>query len=132
MIRFIVGLDLTDPFARVRAAGVTHIARLCRVGKPSDDRDGDPDHHHDGRETGEVGYFLSSLPTKVKTLAERIRRHWSIENQLHWALDVTFTEEASRVRKRHAPRMSAMLRRLAASISSSDTSMKDSLRGKRY
>ena len=34
-----------------------------------------------GRETGEVAYFLSSLPAKVKTLAKRIRQHWSIESQ---------------------------------------------------
>ena len=85
-----------------------------------------------GRETGEVAYFLSSLPAKVKTLAKRIRQHWSIESQLHWVLDVTFTEDASRIRKRHAPQTSAMLRRLAVSILSSDTSIKDTLRGKRY
>jgi predicted transposase YbfD/YdcC len=85
-----------------------------------------------GRETGEVSYFVSSLPSKVKTLAKRIRRHWSIESQLHWVLDVTFTEDASRIRKQHAPQTSAMLRRLAVSILSRDTSQKDSLRGKRY
>jgi predicted transposase YbfD/YdcC len=85
-----------------------------------------------GRETGEVSYFLSSLPTKVKTLAKRIRQHWSIESQLHWVLDVTFTEDASRIRQRHAPQTSAMLRRLAVSILSSDTAIKDNLRGKRY
>jgi len=85
-----------------------------------------------GREVGEVSYFLSSLPPKVKTLAKRIRQHWSIENQLHWVLDVNFTEDASRIRKRHAPQTSAMLRRLAVSILSSDTSLKDNLRGKRY
>jgi predicted transposase YbfD/YdcC len=85
-----------------------------------------------GRETGEVSYFLSSLPAKVKTLAKLIRQHWSIESQLHWVLDVTFTEDASRIRKRHAPQTSAMLRRLAVSILSSDTSLKDTLRGKRY
>jgi len=85
-----------------------------------------------GRETGEVAYFLSSLPPKVKALANRIRQHWSIESQLHWVLDVTFTEDASRIRKRHAPQTSAMLRRLAVSILSSDTSVKDNLRGKRY
>jgi len=86
----------------------------------------------DGRETCEVGYFLSSLPAKVKSLAKLIRQHWSIENQLHWVLDVTFTEDASRIRKQHAPQTSAMLRRLAVSILSSDTSLKDTLRGKRY
>ena len=85
-----------------------------------------------GRETGEVSYFLSSLPAKVKTLAKRIRQHWSIESQLHWVLDVTFTEDASRIRKQHAPQISAALRRLAVSILSRDTSLKDSLRGKRY
>lgn len=84
------------------------------------------------RETGEVSYFLSSLPAKVKTLAQRIRQHWSIESQLHWVLDVTFTEDNSRIRTRHAPQTSAMLRRLAVSILSSDTSSKESLRGKRY
>lgn len=85
-----------------------------------------------GRETADVAYFLSSLPTKVKMLAKRIRQHWSIESQLHWVLDVTFTEDASRIRKQHAPQTSAMLRRLAVSILSSDTSLKDNLRGKRY
>jgi len=85
-----------------------------------------------GREVGEVSYFLSSLPAKVKELAKRIRQHWSIESQLHWVLDVTFTEDASRIRQRNAPQTSAMLRRLAVSILSSDTSLKESLRGKRY
>lgn len=85
-----------------------------------------------GRETGEVAYFLTNLPAKVKTLAKRIRQHWGIENQLHWVLDVNFTEDASRIRKQHAPQTSAMLRRLAVSILSQDTSLKESLRGKRY
>ena len=86
----------------------------------------------DGRETGQVSYFLSSLPPKVKTLAKLIRQHWSIENQLHWVLDVIFTEDASRIRKRHALQTSAMLRRLAVSILSSDTSINENIRGKRY
>lgn len=86
----------------------------------------------DGQEKGELSYFLSSLPPKVKTLAKVIRQHWSIESQLHWVLDVTFSEDASRIRKQHAPQTSAMLRRLAVSILSADTSIKDTLRGKRY
>ena len=85
-----------------------------------------------GREAGEVSYFLSSLPAKIKNLAKLIRQHWSIENQLHWVLDVTFAEDASRIRKQNAPQTSAMLRRLAVSILSQDTSVKDNVRGKRY
>ena len=85
-----------------------------------------------GVETSEVSYFLSSLPTKVRKLAKLIRQHWSIESTLHWVLDVTFTEDASRIRKQQAPQTSAMLRRLAVSILSSDTSLKDNIRGKRY
>jgi predicted transposase YbfD/YdcC len=86
----------------------------------------------DGQEKGEVSYFLSSLPPKVKTLAKVIRQHWSIENSLHWVLDVTFSEDKSRIRKQHAPQTAAMLRRLAVSILSADTAIKDNIRGKRY
>lgn len=86
----------------------------------------------DGVEQGRISYYLSSLPPKVKPLAKAIRQHWSIESQLHWVLDVTFTEDASRIRQRQAPQTSAMLRRLAVSILSADTSSKDTLRGKRY
>ena len=86
----------------------------------------------DGVVKAEASYYLSSLPPKVKALAQAIRQHWSIESQLHWILDVTFTEDASRIRKRQAPQTSAMLRRLAVSILSSDTSKKESIRGKRY
>ena len=88
--------------------------------------------HTDRGESGQVSYYLSSLPPQAKRLAQLIRQHWSIENQLHWVLDVTFTEDASRIRRQHAPQTSAMLRRLAVSILSADTSLKDTLRGKRY
>jgi len=101
-------------------AGLATLVMVCRITQI------------DGVEKGEISYYLSSLPPKVKTLAQAIRQHWSIESQLHWVLDVTFTEDASRIRKRQAPQTSAMLRRLVVSILSSDTSLKDSLRGKRY
>jgi predicted transposase YbfD/YdcC len=84
------------------------------------------------KETGEVSYFLSSQPPKVKEFAKVVRGHWSIESQLHWVLDVTFTEDASRIRKQQAPQTSAVLRRLAVSILSVDTKVKDNIRGKRY
>ncbi len=84
-----------------------------------------------GEESDEIVYYLSSLAPKVKTFARAVRGHWGIENRLHWSLDVTFGEDQSRVRKAHSPVNLGMLRRLALSILQRDTSLKDSLRGKR-
>jgi predicted transposase YbfD/YdcC len=84
-----------------------------------------------GKETDEVHYYISSLPPKVKRLAEAIRDHWGIENSLHWVLDVVFSEDDSRIRKGNGPETTAMLRRLALSILEQDTSLKSSIRGKR-
>ena len=39
--------------------------------------------------------------------------HWTIENQLHWVLDVDFGEDAARSRKDNAPRNIALIRKLA-------------------
>src|SRR6202035_4951710 len=43
-------------------------------------------------------YYISSLPPKVKVLAEAVRSHWKVENELHWVLDVTFREDRNRSR----------------------------------
>ena len=44
------------------------------------------------------------------------RAHWTIDNQLHWVLDVDFGEDAARARKDHAPQNLAILRKLALNI----------------
>jgi predicted transposase YbfD/YdcC len=46
-------------------------------------------------------------------VARAIRPHWSIENRLHWGLDVVFDEDQSRIRKAHAPQNFAVLRHIA-------------------
>ena len=60
----------------------------------------------------EVRYFLSSLPatTAPATLLQGVRRHWHIENRLHWPRDVTLGEDACQVRSGHAPQVLAGLR----------------------
>ena len=50
----------------------------------------------------ETRYFITTL-TDVKRFADAVRGHWSIENQLHWRLDVTFGEDGARTRKDNAP-----------------------------
>ncbi len=86
----------------------------------------------DGRkEHDETTYFISSLPPKVKRLGNLIRDHWKIENSEHYVLDVTFSEDASRIRKGSSPEVSAAFRRMALNILQRDSSLNDSIRGKR-
>lgn len=109
--------------AAVRAGGAWK--DLCSIGMVARTRT------VNGAVSEEIVYYLSSLPAKVKSFAKAVRGHWGIENQLHWSLDVTFAEDRSRVRQGHSPANLGMLRRLVLSILKRDTSLKDSLRGKR-
>jgi len=84
-----------------------------------------------GQLRDETAYFISSLPPKVRRLARYVRAHWSIENSLHWVLDVVFSEDHSRIRKGHGPEIASVFRRLALSILQQDTSLTENLRGKR-
>lgn len=84
-----------------------------------------------GKLAEETLFFISSHPPKVRQLSEHLRAHWTIENAQHWMLDVTFAEDASRIRQGAAPEISAALRRMALNILQRDTTQKDSIRGKR-
>jgi hypothetical protein len=64
-------------------------------------------------------------------LVHHLRNHWSVENTLHHTLDVTFAEDASRIRKGNGPEIISAFRRLGLSILKSDTTIKDNVRGKR-
>ena len=70
----------------------------------------------DGQETSEMRCFISSLRLGVKRFAKAVRGHWSIENSLHWCLDVTFREDDIRLRNRHAADNVAWLKRFAISL----------------
>jgi len=84
-----------------------------------------------GKVTEETSYFISSLPPQVKRLARFIRGHWSIENSLHWSLDVTFSEDRSRIRSGNGPEIASIFRKLALLVLQQDTTSRGSLRGKR-
>jgi len=83
-----------------------------------------------GAQSTEVSYFLSSLPPNARRLGSAIRGHWSIENGLHWVLDVVFREDARRVYERTTAENVALLNRLALSLLRGDPS-KDSMKVKR-
>jgi predicted transposase YbfD/YdcC len=80
--------------------------------------------------TTERRYYIGSLPCDAQRTARSIRSHWSVENNLHWVLDVVFGEDDSRIRKGHAAENMAMLRRFTLSLIKQDQS-KGSLKVKR-
>src|ERR671920_2100814 len=79
----------------------------------------------------EIRYFLTSCDDDAAVLAQAIRRHWSVENGLHWVLDVTFREDDSRVRDRTAARNLAILRKIAINLMGRNRTSKISIRARR-
>jgi predicted transposase YbfD/YdcC len=84
-----------------------------------------------GKTTDEVRYFISSLPARVRRLADAVRQHWQIENGLHWVLDVAFGEDRRRLRDRNAAENVALLNRLAVSLLRQDKTVKAGVKCKR-
>jgi predicted transposase YbfD/YdcC len=69
-----------------------------------------------GRDEVIQRYFLLTRQYKPEELLGIVRQHWSIENTLHWTLDVVLDEDQVRSRKDHAPENLAVLRRLALNV----------------
>ena|GEM_PF-4923289 len=61
--------------------------------------------------TIEFRYYISSLSKNSPKISEAIRGHWSIENKLHWQLDVSYNEDKCKVRKDNGAENFSVLRR---------------------
>jgi len=84
-----------------------------------------------GKSSVERRYYLTSHEPDAVKLQKLIRQHWYIENSCHWVLDVVWNEDASRIRDKNAAQNVALLRKMALNLLKADTSVKDSIRGKR-
>lgn len=85
----------------------------------------------DGAEHLECRYYILSKYLSAKKLAQAVRDHWSIENRLHWQLDVTFQEDQCRLRKGHADANFSTLRRTALSLLKNNHTEKVGIKNKR-
>src|SRR5947209_8866243 len=95
------------PIAEACWPGVTHVAQLTRSRTEK------------GQTTVEVAYLIAILPPGLDgppSLLTLSRRHWGIENSLHYVRDVTFAEDRSRIRTGHAPQLLAACRNLAITL----------------
>jgi predicted transposase YbfD/YdcC len=86
-------------------AGVGAVALVCRERRLAGKANQSSGH-----------YYLTSLRVSAAELAGYVRRHWGVENGLHWVLDVSFREDDSRTRAGHAGANLAMVRRVAVSL----------------
>jgi predicted transposase YbfD/YdcC len=69
-----------------------------------------------GEWSEEVRYFIGSRKMSAQEYGTALRKHWGIENNLHWHLDITFGEDANRVQRRHGAENLGLVRRLAVAL----------------
>ena len=78
-------------------------------------------------------YFISSLPHRAaQRIASVVRKHWRVENELHWCLDVCFGEDDSRARIGNAAENLSRVRRIALMMLKQDTSAKIGVKARRH
>ena len=73
-------------------------------------------YEQNGVEKSDTRYYVSSLRRNGKQFANAVRRHWAVENTLHWSLDMTYREDESRVRNRTFADNLSWLRRMTLSL----------------
>lgn len=83
-----------------------------------------------GKTSYEMRCFICSIKPDAKKFARAVRQHWSVENNLHWQLDVTFNEDKLRARINNAAQNLAVMRRMVLNVLKQEKS-KGSLKGKR-
>ncbi|MGI9278480.1 MAG: ISAs1 family transposase [Endozoicomonas sp.] len=87
---------------------------------------------HEGEKVSiERRYFISSLTTDAKKFMDSVRSHWSVENNLHWVLDIGFREDECRIRKGFGPENMAIFRQIALNLLKQETTLKLGIKNKR-
>lgn len=76
-------------------------------------------------------YYISSLEANPEDFQKSIRSHWTIENKLHWTLDVAFSEDASRKRKGNSAQNFSILKKIALNLLKKDTGSKVGVKSRR-
>jgi predicted transposase YbfD/YdcC len=84
-----------------------------------------------GKQSVQTRYYISSLVAEPQVIAKAIRSHWSIENNLHWSLDVIFKEDSSLKKKGNSALNYTIIAKMALAILERDTKSKISKPQKR-
>ena len=69
-----------------------------------------------GKTEQETRYYITSLVLLAHLLGPVVRSHWSVENSLHWVMDMVFRDDECRVRTKHAPANFAAIKHMAQNL----------------
>jgi predicted transposase YbfD/YdcC len=85
-----------------------------------------------GKEEKQTRFYITSSDASAEVIGKAVRAHWGIENQLHWQLDVSFSEDQSRKRDGHAAQNFSLINRIALNLLKNEQSKKkNSVKGRR-
>lgn len=79
----------------------------------------------------EFRHYISSLEVDAWKIGKAIRSHWSVENKLHWQLDVSYGEDDCKIRKDNGAENFSVLRRATLNLLKSDKKTKAGIKNKR-
>ena len=77
-----------------------------------------------GKVSAKIHYYIASAKDSCEFLASCIRKHWNVENKLHWSLDVSFREDSNRTTDNNAALNLSVLRKFALNILKNDKTNK--------
>jgi predicted transposase YbfD/YdcC len=83
-----------------------------------------------GKEEQEERFYISSSKKSAENILLATRKHWHIENKLHWVLDVQFGEDQAQKRERNAAANVSILRRAAINLMKKDKTFKNTRRAR--
>jgi predicted transposase YbfD/YdcC len=99
VVYHVEGIRDEAKWKKLRAVGMCRIERLLN-----------------GESRTDVRYFIVSRQLAARRIAEALRDHWGIENDLHWQLDVSFHEDQSRVAERNGAENLSTVRKLGLAL----------------
>ena len=88
--------------------------------------------HVNGKISKDTRYFICSIDANAEVFSNAVRKHWSIENQLHWVLDVSFNEDSSRIRRSNGAENLSVIRHIVLNLLKLEKSCKKGLKAKRF
>ena len=117
--------EVIDTLAAIDTEGLAGIQSFVKVQSERYDK-------KTARTGSQTRYYISSLPADAAVINQAVRQHWSIENNLHWSMDVLFKEDESLKKKGHSALNYGLIAKLALMMLEREPTPKLSKPSKRY